>query len=233
MSVNEQSLVCVTGPTASGKTDWAIHLAKDLGRDLANADGFQFYREIPILSNQPREPLESWHYLAHRSISDPTNAGEFSKEAASDLHQAWVWVGTGLYLGALLYGLDESPQKGTPFQGSPRRDFQMFVLNPHREELYHRINTRVDHMWSEGALDEAKWVEKAIGEGRISPDAPPLKAIGLRQLLMLLRGELSEEKAIDLWKQETRRLAKRQWTWLRKFCPPRENIQWLDPHLPL
>lgn len=220
--------MAVTGPTASGKTAWAESFAAERGLELANADPFQLYREIPILGNQPKA-AKNWHFLSDRSLQQAATAGSFAKEAEPHLKKPWLWVGAGLYLGALLYGLDSPGKKGTPFQGRPRfENYRIFVLNPNRQTLYDRIDQRVEEMIQKGAFEEAEVIWKGVQAGEFSASLPGLKAIGLRQLLSFFAGDLSRDRAIELWKQETRRLAKRQLTWLRKFSAPSERIQWID-----
>ena len=61
MNTLKPSLMCISGPTASGKTEWAERLAKQNQKELASADAFAFYKEIPILSNQPIDSHFKWH----------------------------------------------------------------------------------------------------------------------------------------------------------------------------
>jgi tRNA A37 N6-isopentenylltransferase MiaA len=214
----------ITGPTGSGKTD----LALQLNLPVFNIDAFQFYREIPILTNQPA-PEARLRFFGDRSLQNPTNAGEFSREAARVRAERGVWVGVGLYLGAFLFGLDDDGKKGTPFQKPPRFSYRMMVLNPDRKRLYDSLNARVDAMMAKGALEEARKIKAEIDDGRLTEDHPTLKAIGLRHLLDFLRGQIALEESLELWKRDTRRLAKRQFTWLRKFCAPAEHCVWRDP----
>lgn len=219
----------ITGPTGSGKTDLAIEIAQRLSLPLFNADPFQFYRELPIIGNQPNNTRgQTIEWTGFRSIKDPMTAGDFARLAKSKLNQDSLWVGTGLYLGAALYGLDEDRRKGVPFQGKPLVDYRMIVVSPSRERLYARLNERVDEMLKAGALSEAQSIKKLLDESNALSNLPALKAIGLRHLLLALNGETSLERAIELWKRDTRRLAKRQWTWLRKFCAPKANCLWLE-----
>ena len=86
-----------------------------------------------------------------------------------------------------------------------------FVIAPPREELYQRIESRFDRMLEDGGREEA---EKIAGLG-LPRSLPSMKALGLRQQLDLLKGNLSEEEAIEKAKTQSRRYAKRQMTWLR------------------
>jgi tRNA dimethylallyltransferase len=222
----------ITGPTGSGKTRVALQAARDLKLPLVNADVFQFYRDLPILSNQPSE-LERegvrCEWLGHRSLEEPVTAGQFGRALENDRSRDLVLAGTGLFVGAALFGLDAPGTKGTPFQNPAAVEFQMLVLNPDRADLYEALNKRVDEMMSQGAMEEAQKIWMWAQEDPDRAKLPALKAIGLKQLIQYQKGELSLDRAVELWKQETRRLAKRQWTWLRKFCPPSPQCQWVDP----
>jgi tRNA dimethylallyltransferase len=81
-----------------------------------------------------------------------------------------------------------------------------------REELYTRIETRVDQMIAEGLVGE---VEELLASGYDS-DLKSMKAIGYREIISYLSGETSLEEAVSQIKRETRRYAKRQETWFKK-----------------
>ena len=218
----------ITGPTGIGKTSVAFKLLESHAEyKILNCDAFQFYREIPILSNQEATEKEIL-FRGHRSLSETWTSGDFSKETRGFLEQPVVWVGTGLYIGAALYGLDEEKIKGTPFQGEPRCDHRMLVLDMPREELYFRLDARVEQMIALGAEREAEQVFLKLQKNELSPNLISLKAIGLRHLLECFQGLHSRDRAIELWKRDSRRLAKRQWTWLRKFCSPSDKCWWLN-----
>jgi tRNA A37 N6-isopentenylltransferase MiaA len=217
-------LQVISGPTGSGKTS----VAEKCGEKLFNADAFQFYREIPILTNQPASK-DGLHFFGDRSIVHPTNAGNFAREAKPFLPARGIWVGVGLYLNAVLYGLDEDRKKGTPFQGEPRVPFRMVVLNPDRKTLYHSLDQRVDDMLEAGAMEEAREIFKMVEKGEVSRANPVLKAIGLNHLIQHFEGKLNFDETLRLWKRDTRRLAKRQVTWLRKFAVPSSYCAWFDP----
>lgn len=92
-----------------------------------------------------------------------------------------------------------------------------------REMLYRRIDRRVDKMVSEGLFQE---VRELLDRG-ISPRSTAMQAIGYKETVLALWGEISPEEAISRIKQESRRYAKRQLTWLRRN--PRVHwILWKD-----
>jgi tRNA dimethylallyltransferase len=93
-------------------------------------------------------------------------------------------------------------------------------FSPDRDELYHRIDSRVETMMTSGLLDE---VRDLLSKG-YSPGLKALQTIGYRQCVLHLRGELSLDEAVALIQRDTRRYAKRQLTWFRKD----RSIIWVD-----
>jgi len=96
----------------------------------------------------------------------------------------------------------------------PLRGFRTLKigLSPPREALYQRLDDRCRRMFEYGLVEEVR----GILELGFSPQVKPLEAHGYRQALQLLRGELSYEEAVFHAQRNTRRYAKRQWTWLRQ-----------------
>lgn len=119
-SEKTKTLHVVCGPTAVGKTVFAIDLAQKLGTEIISADSRQLYREIPIGTAQPTAQQLSrvkHHFIATRSIEDDYNAGMFERDVLALLdellkkHDSVVCCGgTGLYIKALCEGLDDLPK---------------------------------------------------------------------------------------------------------------------------
>jgi tRNA dimethylallyltransferase len=91
-------------------------------------------------------------------------------------------------------------------------------LEVDRELLYERINARVDEMMASGLEAEAKSLHG-------NKDLQALQTVGYKELFEYFDGAISLERAIELVKQNTRRYAKRQVTWLRK----EEDMNWFNP----
>ncbi len=98
-------------------------------------------------------------------------------------------------------------------------DYKIFVLNMDREKLYDRINKRVDIMIDQGLIDEVK---KLLEKYDNFPTA--MQALGYKEVKEYLDEKLTKEEMIDKIKQESRRYAKRQITWFKRY----ENAIWLD-----
>lgn len=102
--------------------------------------------------------------------------------------------------------------------------WRALVISPPRAALYARIEQRFDAMMKAGALDEAR----SIAALELSPDLPAMKAVGLPSLLAYLRGELALDEAVEIAKRDSRRYAKRQFTWFSNQHPGWPRIESLD-----
>jgi tRNA dimethylallyltransferase len=106
-------------------------------------------------------------------------------------------------------------------QPEPPFTFTTIVLNRERERLYDRINERVDRMLEAGLLDEVRDVMQIEG---VQLDEPPLSTIGYREPIQHLQGEIDYDEMVRLVKRNTRRYAKRQLTWFRRY----DEYTWMD-----
>ena len=104
-------------------------------------------------------------------------------------------------------------------KNKPEYDYLLFGITMDREKLYERINLRVDLMIKDGLVEEVKNLCKKYKE---LPTA--LQGLGYKEVVEYLDGTISKEEMIEKIKQETRRYAKRQLTWFRKY----DNLIWLD-----
>ena len=285
-----KTLIAVVGPTAIGKTSLAISLAKHLDTEIFSADSRQFFKEMKIGTAVPSSlELEAakHHFIQHISIFQQYSVGDFEKEALKALAAffekrdiAILVGGSGLYVDAILYGLDEFPKvrpevreelntilekegisvlqeqlklldaqyyqqvdlenphrliraleicisTGKPyssFLGSKKkpRDFRSILvgLQGEREIIYQRINQRVDQMFQNGLLEEARtlYPHKHLNA---------LNTVGYKELFEFFEGKISLENATEEIKKNTRRFAKRQLTWYRK----NEDVLWLDHNM--
>ena len=98
----------------------------------------------------------------------------------------------------------------------------VYGLSLPRDQMYARINARVDQMVSDGLVEEVK----ALLTQGISPrpEGGAMQAIGYKEIVSALQGEMTLDQAIALIKQGSRRYAKRQWTWFRHDS----RTQWFD-----
>ena len=114
-----KKLTIVLGPTAVGKTDYAVSLAESLGTEIVNCDSRQIFREMSIGVARPSaEELArvKHHFIACRSVTEPYTAGQFELDALALLEELFkkydtvlMAGGSGFYIDALCKGLDDFP----------------------------------------------------------------------------------------------------------------------------
>jgi tRNA dimethylallyltransferase len=151
----------------------------------------------------------------HRMLArvDPKLAAKFSPKDWSRVTRGLeVYFSSGKPLSEWQ---DLSPEEPTEFAGR----LHYFVLEPPREELYERINLRVDAMVERGLLGE---IQSLIASG-VPPTAKAFNAHGYKRFVEFLTGKRTLESAIVQMKLDTRHYAKRQWTWWRA----QSNTHWL------
>lgn len=104
--------------------------------------------------------------------------------------------------------------------GSPYSVFLMGLRRP-RAELYQRVDQRIDAMLAAGLLEEVR----ALLDQGYSPDLPTMSAIGYREMVAHLRGQMTLEDAVTQMKRITRRFVRHQGAWFREADP---QIHWFD-----
>jgi len=271
----------IVGPTAAGKTELGVALARRLGGEVVSADAFAVYRRLDIGTAKPSAADRAAvpHHLI--DIADPHgtySAGMFVRDADAAISAIRargrlpiVVGGTMFYVRALLFGLFAEPRRdpalrdglerewaedpervrrrlaevdpesarrlpagdrqrilravevsvtaGRPMSAlwqdqqrpGPRYRFCMLCTSPPREDLRARIEVRVGRMFAAGLVDE---VRSLLDQG-VAPSAHAMKAIGYRQCCRVVAGAATEAEARAATMTATRRLAKRQLTWLR------------------
>ena len=117
--MNTKQLIIVAGPTAVGKTDMAVWLAKHFSTEIINADSRQVYREMTIGTALPSPEQQAGirhHFIGHRSVYDYYNASLYETEALEVLnglfekHDVVVMAGgSGMYIDAVCRGIDAIP----------------------------------------------------------------------------------------------------------------------------
>ncbi|WP_061994745.1 tRNA (adenosine(37)-N6)-dimethylallyltransferase MiaA [Clostridium sp. ATCC 25772] len=287
-----KNLLIIAGPTAVGKTEISIKIAKEINGEIISCDSMQIYKDMDIGSAKiSKDEMDGVrHYLI--DIIEPNE--EFSvaafKENAENIIEdiykrekvPMVVGGTGLYINSLIFNYsfgdtskDEeyrkelekvANEKGKDYVHNMLKDIDIesykklypndlkrviralevykvtgktmskylseqkiydipynvhyYVLNMNRENLYERINKRVDIMMEKGLLNEVK----ELKDKGYTKDMQSMKGIGYKELLLYLDGEISLECAVDMIKQFSRNYAKRQLTWFRKD----KRVVWID-----
>lgn len=276
-----KKVLVIAGPTASGKSDFAIECAKRFHGTIISGDSIQVYQGFDIGSGKIKE--EEMQGIPHllldiKQPQEEYSVSDFQKEAREKIEACdnlpIIVGGTGLYLKACLYdyvfedeqedcGVDENlanlsneelyemlvqvdPDQAKKIHPNNRRrverslsiyqrtgipqskqieaqnhkmvyDAMIVGLDMDRQILYERINKRVEKMFEEGLLQE---VQGLLSNG-VTFDDPPMKGIGYREFEPYFKNECSLEEVKEMIQRNSRRYAKRQWTWLKHQFPVR------------
>ena len=183
-------LLCVMGPTAAGKTDLAVALAKHLDGELISVDSALVYRGLEIGAAKPDYPH---HLVGIRDPSEPYNAAQFALDATAaiasirDRGRLPILVGgTMLYFKALLEGLDDIPasdpgirraiEADAAARGWPALHAELTAVDP---RLAQRLHPNHSQRIGRG-LEVWRMTGKPLSEWQVSaPSALPLSAFSL------------------------------------------------------
>jgi tRNA dimethylallyltransferase len=126
----------------------------------------------------------------------------------------------------VIRALEVIARTGTPLSACGRRvppdfDWLAIGLDVQRQELYRRIDARVEAMFVEGLVEEVR----ALNERGYGCNLPSMASMGYREVCRYLRGEIALEQAVRRTKTETHRLARMQHAWFRRDDA---RIHWLD-----
>ncbi len=270
--------IIILGPTAVGKTETAIKLAKLIDGEIISADTVQVYRYMDIGSAKPTEEEQKavpHHLISIKNPDETFSSGEFTERVNNLIKEIRnrgkipiIVGGGGFYIDSLVYGLDAIPPiesrikrfyddicdefgslylyrlltvvdekwakrispydsqrikralsvftgTGTPLSSffvnrKKENEFFIVVLYRDRETLYQLIEKRVDSMLKRGLVGEVKrLVEMGFAH------APPMKAIGYKEVLEYLAGRIDYNEMVRLIKKNTKAYAKRQLTLLK------------------
>lgn len=286
-----QKVIVICGPTASGKTGLSIELAKKINGEIVSCDSMQIYKDMTIGTAKPtaEEMQGIKHYLIDCIFPDKRySVADYKRDAIKAIQEILekgkvpiVVGGTGLYLEALVRGIDYSEieidlkyreelnklekEKGlnelykiatgidenaalkispndkkricrileiynatgktkTELEKESRKNgvkynYILFGINMDRAILYERINKRVDVMIKQGLIEE---VRNLINKYSEFPTA--LQGLGYKEVVEYLNGIMTKDEMIEKIKQETRRYAKRQITWFKRY----DGLTWLN-----
>lgn len=139
-------LIVVGGATASGKTGFAIQLARHFRTEIVSCDSRQFYREMTIGTAKPtpEEMAQApHHFIGHISIEQPYSVGDFEADALALLDELFqkhsvviLCGGSGLFIKALCEGLDQFPDVPQAVLDQLQQDYEKNGLAYLQEELH-------------------------------------------------------------------------------------------------
>lgn len=154
---------------------------------------------------------------ARLAAVDPAATDRIKGADRQRLSRAYeVWLATGKPLS------DFQGARSAPVLG--QGEWLGIALTPPRPRLYARIDRRFEGMMMQGAMNEAR----ALVARGLNPELPAMKAHGMPWLAAFVRGELSAEAAAEHAKRDTRRYAKRQFTWIGRQFPFWPRIPSMD-----
>lgn len=285
---NSDTLVIVTGATASGKTALAVELAQALGTEIISADSRQLYRDLAIGTAPPSDDQLAavpHHFVGNLGLCEYYSAAQFEEDVMRLLpdifsrcgSRAVMVGGSMMYIDAVCRGIDALPtvseanrraayaildtegldgviarlrqldpeflrttpdlknhkrlvhalevtlQAGRPYSSlitgqTRQRPFRIlkFAIDMPREELFDRINRRVEAMMEAGLLDEARRVYPLRHAKAGHPVLNALNTVGYKELFACFDGEMDLATAVARIQKNTRVYAKKQLTWLRR-----------------
>ena len=283
-----KTLIVITGPTAVGKTQLCLDIARHFDIPIINADSRQIYKELSIGTAQPsaeEQQLVRHYFVGTLSLQDYYSASLFETQVIDLLGTLFLQSdfalmagGSMMYIDAVCDGIDDIPtiddetratmkrrlaeeglsklceelqrldpeyyaivdrqnpkrvvhaleictMTGRTYTSFRKRDkkerpFRIVKigLNREREELYRRINARVDEMMQRGLLTEA---ESMYPLRHLNA----LNTVGYKELFEYLNGRWSLDEAVERIKGNTRRYARKQLTWYKKD----PQIRWFHP----
>lgn len=283
-------LLVICGPTASGKTALAVEMALAHNGEVVSADSMQLYRRMDVGTAKPG--AAEMRGVPHHMLDVAEPDEDFSVARYVDISSRCVddilargklpivAGGTGLYIDALLKGLEFAPftggfretlQQRAAAEGieplhkelarvdpdraarlhlndekrilralevfyetgetitahdertkrlPPRYEALRIGLNfAERDELWRRIDQRVDAMLEQGLEGE---IRALLGAG-VPPTCTAMQAIGYKEFVSALRGQRTMDEAAAEVKLRSRQYAKRQLTWFRRD----EHVRWI------
>lgn len=145
MTIKKNTLLIVAGPTAVGKTDLCIKIAKKFNTSILSADSRQFYKEMNIGTAKPsvKELQEVQHHFINTlSINDDYDVRKFEKDALKLMDRLFAHQnpliltgGSGLYIDAVTEGLDDIPQVDSNIRKVLTEVYERNGINSLQEQL--------------------------------------------------------------------------------------------------
>ncbi len=236
-------LVCVLGPTASGKTKYAVRLARELAErglpaEIISADSRQVYRGMDIGTGKDLSEYQEipYHLIDIREAGTQYNVYDFTQDfraAFADIRArgrvAILCGGTGLYINAVTAGYDFRTSKplsschSERSEGTSLRTYFIGTLVD-RETRNARIDARLKARLEEGMIEEIR--------GLLERGVPAETLIGYgleyKFVTLFLQGQLTEQELFEKLSTAIHQFAKRQMTWFRGMERSGAIIHWVE-----
>jgi tRNA dimethylallyltransferase len=214
----KNNLIVIAGPTASGKTDLSIRVAKHFSAEIISADSRQFYREMDIgtakpSANQLKEV--NHHFINSLSVEQDYNAGQFENDCMKLLEKLFrksdtvvMAGGAGLYIHAVLNGVDRLPHADIEIrkslsekleqEGIESLQFQLQRLDPGYYEKVDKQNPKRLMRAIEVCLVSGKKYSSLLGKKKaVRNFNPVLLGLQIEKKLLYERINLRVEKMVE------------------------------------
>ena len=181
--MSNKKLIVLIGPTAVGKTSYSIELANFLNTEIVSADSRQFYKELNIGVATPTAlelSMAKHNLIGHISIHQKYNVADFEQDALKEVERifqnndyAVLTGGSGLYVNALCYGVDNMPDVKPEIREELNELFSTQGIAPLQEELmrkdpeYWQIVDKQNHIRLIRALEICRQTGKTFTSFRL------------------------------------------------------------------
>ena len=232
-------LVVVLGPTASGKTRYAVALAERLGGEIISADSRQVYRGMDIGTGKDLAEYGAipYHLIDIAEPGTQYNVWQFQQDflwAYADIRRRGavpiLCGGTGMYINAVTRGYDFSEKQplsaareDVSREGFPQRPFFIGTLVD-RDTRNARIDARLDARLQEGMVEEIR----GLLERGVSAEALISYGLEYKFVTLYLQGELPYAEMREKLAIAIHQFAKRQMTWFRGMERSGARIHWTE-----
>jgi tRNA dimethylallyltransferase len=240
---DKMPIVVIVGPTASGKTELAVALARAINGEIISADSRQIYRGLTIGTGKDLEIYQhgerpvNYHLIDIIDVGVPYSVAHFQFDALKTIekieksdHQVIVCGGTGLYVDALLQDYEFS--RTTDFSKESlklNRDFIVFGLNPMAEIRRMRCAYRLIDRLNNGLIEE---VVQLISNG-VNPNDLIRLGLEYKWLVHLVQGKINRVEFEHGLTIAIQQFSKRQMTFFRKMERSGIKIHWIPDELDL
>jgi tRNA dimethylallyltransferase len=229
------SLLTILGPTASGKTDFAVALADSLNTEIISGDSRQVYRGMDIGTGKDLASYTvngrqiPYHLIDICPAGEKYNVFRYQHdffEAYNDIRARGklpiLCGGTGMYMEAVLSAY-RFPQNPTPVPYTAPNSL-IVGLNVERELRRQRITERLKARLADGMLDE---IHRLLADG-LSPEDLMYYGLEYKYLTLHVTGKLTYAEMFSALEIAIHQFAKRQMTWFRGMERRGFTIHWLD-----
>jgi tRNA dimethylallyltransferase len=237
---DNEPIITVLGPTATGKTGVAVRIAAELGGEIVSADSRQVFRRMDIGSGKDLSEYQyngnpiPYHLIDVEEPGVRYNVYRYQQEAfkaIEDIRNRGKRVvlcgGSGLYIDAVLQGYRFQFQEDAQIVSDPVPS-AIIGLRGERDHIRERITKRLQARLQEGMVDEVK----ALLDEGIPPERLIRYGLEYKFVTLYLIGELHYGDMVSLLNTAIHQFSKRQMTWFRRMERMGFYIRWVDADLP-